>query len=311
MSILTRPLSAIAGVFEDPVGLERPLWRDYSRYQVEVDFNVAINVGVKGMVARAGISYGYTDPWFQTNWDGAGRVGMYRSGYHVLYPSMNVKEQAENWFRIMPEIDVIPRVIDLELGQNQLWSTIGNKTKEMSNRVLEHDGIRPIIYSRYRLIDQWLSGWDVDFLNDHWYWLAQYSWQGYREHAGPPTLPKRVDRGRVLMHQTSDHKLAPAGEVGSRAVDWNRFEIGNEAQMHQFISAAFGGTTPPPPPPPPPEEGGFQVKVTANALNVRDKPDGVDLGELIKDSVVPVSTVSGDWYKVGPAWIHKDWVIKV
>lgn len=305
-------LARLAGLFEDPTGLERPLWRDYSKYQGQVNFEVARNVGVLGMAARAAISWGYTDPWFQRNWDESQKVGIYRTSYHVLYPSESVARQAENWFRVHPKIDVIPRVIDLELGQNQLWSTIGNKTWEMAQRVADHDGVLPIIYSRYRLIDQWLGGWSEDRLNSFFYWLAQYSWAGYREHAGPPTLPKRVKRERVILHQTSDHKLAPAGEVASKAVDWDRWEIGNEAEMHQLIAALWGGSTQPTPPPPPPNDGYlYRVKVTANALNVRKTPNGEDLGELIKNSVVPVSVENGDWLKVGPAWIHKDWVVKV
>ena len=157
MSVLNTALAKLANVFEDPTGLDRPLWRDYSKYQGQVNFDIARNVGVKGMAARCAISWGYTDPWFQRNWDEAGRVGMYRTSYHVLYPSESVQKQADNWFRVHPTLDVIPRDIDLELGQNQLWSTIANKTREMSNIVLARDGVRHIIYSRYRLIDQWLS----------------------------------------------------------------------------------------------------------------------------------------------------------
>lgn len=311
MSILNVPLAKIAGVFEDPTGTARPLFRDYSKYQQKVNFDIAKSIGVQGMAARCGISWGYTDPWFQRNWDESGRVGIYRTSYHVLYPSESVIRQADNWFRIHPKIDILPRVIDLELGQNQLWATIARKTKEMSDIVLERDGVRPIIYSRYRIIDQWLSAWPVELLNDHWYWLAQYSWFGYREHAGPPTLPKRVARGRVLLHQTSDHKLAPPGEVASKSVDWDRWEIGNEAQMHQFISAAFGGDTTPPPPPPP-EPTSYSVRVTANVLNVREKASAssTDLGELIKNSVVPISVESGDWLKI-KGWIHKNYTTKV
>ena len=65
----------------DPTGIDRPLWRDYSRYQVKVNFDVAKANGVLGMAARAGISWGYTDPWFETNWNGAGQAGMYRINY--------------------------------------------------------------------------------------------------------------------------------------------------------------------------------------------------------------------------------------
>jgi len=312
MSALDTILAKLASLFEDPTGLERPLWRDYSRYQEIVNFDVAKSNGVLGMFARAGISWGYTDPWFHTNWGAAGEAGMYRSSYHVLYPSEPVAKQAENWFRIHPTIDVIPRAIDLELGQNQLWATIANKTWEMSERVADHDGVRPIIYTRYLLANQWLSSWTTEMLNEHYWWLAQYLYDRRREHAGPPTLPNRINRNRVLLHQTADKKVAPAGEVtGSIAVDWDRWEIGNETQMRQWIAAAWGGPVEPPEPPPPPEFEPYSVRITADVLNIREQADAAsaDLGELLKGSVVPISVERGDWLKLR-GWIHKKWTQK-
>lgn len=290
----------------DPTGTDRPLWRDYSRYQIMVNFDVAKANGVLGMAARAGISWGYVDPFFATNYKGAGQVGLYRTSYHVLYPDQPVIKQADNWYAVHPEINIIPRVIDLELDRGQSWSKIAAQTWAMSELVKSRDGMRPIIYSRYRIVDQWLQSWTDQMHNDHFWWLAQYSWYGYREHAGPPTLPKRVRRGRVILHQTSDHKLAPPGEVQSKAVDWDRWEIGNEQEMHDWIATAWGSMPPPPPPPPSPYIE--RVKVTASALNVREKAEATsaDLGELLRSSVVPVSEVSGVWKKI-TGWIHGDY----
>ena len=294
----------------DPTGTDRPLWRDYSRYQAVVNFDVAKANGVLGMAARAGISYGYTDPWFETNWNGAGQVGMYRTSYHVIYPDQDIVKQADNWYRIHPVLEDIPRVIDLELDQNQSANKIADQTWGMSEIVLARDGKRPILYSRYLIINQWLQSWTETMLNEHYWWLAQYSWFGYREHAGPPTLPRNVLRNRVVLHQTSDHKLAPSGEVQSKSVDWDRWEIGNETEMHKWIDDTWGEGSGPPPIPAP---GIKQVKVTASALNVRKEADAgsADIGTLIGGSVVPVDGEFGDWLQLHPGWIHKDYVVPV
>ena len=294
----------------DPIGTDRPLWRDYSRYQVIVNFDVAKANGVLGMAARAGISWGYTDPFFETNWNGAGQAGMYRTSYHVLYSDQDIVRQADNWYRIHPELEVIPRVIDLELDRNQPYSKIADQTWGMSELVFARDGVRPIIYSRYRLIDLWLQSWTPEMLNDHYWWLAQYSWFGFREHAGPPTLPKRLHRDRVVLHQTSDHKLAPPGEVQSKSVDWDRWEIGNEEEMHQWIKDTWGEGSEPPPPP---ALGIKEVKVTASALNIRAAADAgsKDIGTLVGGSIVPIDGEDGDWLQLHPGWIHGDYVSPV
>jgi len=292
----------------DPTGTNRPLWRDYSRYQGVVNFDIAKANGVLGMAARAGISYGYTDPWFENNWNGAGQAGIYRTSYHVLYPDQDITRQADNWFRIHPKLEVIPRVIDLELDRNQSANKIADQTWGMSEVVLSRDGVRPIMYSRRLLINQWLSSWTVEMLNQHYYWLAQYSWFGYREHAGPPTLPDRVRRERVILHQTSDHKLAPTGEVQSRSVDWDRWEIGDESEMHKWIDDTWGGSGPPTTPP-----AIKEVKVTASALNIRKEADAgsQDIGTLVGGSIVPVEGEDGDWLQLYPGWIHGDYVSPV
>ena len=141
---------------------------------------------------------------------------------------------------------------------------------------------------------------DGNLFPDHYWWLAQYSWFGFREHAGPPTLPKRLRRDRVVLHQTSDHKLAPPGEVQSRSVDWDRWEIGNQDEMELWIAGKWGGAAPPPPPPPTEKH----VVVTAN-LNVRDEPEGKDIGTLKEGTDVTVVEEMGDWLKLKEGWIHK------
>lgn len=309
-------ITALLSTFEDPVGTSRPLWRDYSSYQIKPNFDVAHANGVLGMAARAGISYGYVDSFFENNWNEAGRVGMYRTSYHVLYPSQPAIKQADSWYKVHPNIEVIPRVIDLELSTGQTPQKIADVTWQMSEIVYERDGVRPIIYARYMLIQDWLKYWTSAMLAAHYYWLAQYRTLRYIEHAGPPTLPKWTDgtnmisRAQVVLHQTADKKAPFTGELpvvgASKSVDWDRWELGNEAEMHQWIKAAWGEGIEPPPPPPPGVQK--QVKVTATALNIREESNATskDIGTLVGGSDVPVYETNGVWYRIG-GWIHGDY----
>ena len=89
-------MNILAYLFEDPIGLSRPLWRDYSRWQGMVDFSAATANTVLGMAARSTISWGYQDAWFPRNWSESKSYGMYRTGYHVIYPDQPVVRQTDN-----------------------------------------------------------------------------------------------------------------------------------------------------------------------------------------------------------------------
>ena len=290
--IFFRPLGAIMSPFEDPVGLERPLVRDGSRWQEWIDFAVSAYNGVLMWASRATISWGYQDMWFPRNWSEPSKFNMYRTGYHILYPKEDVIRQADNFYRVMPEIDVIPRVIDLEVGHEASYNQIADTTWDFSNVILQRDGIRPIIYSRYLLINNWLAGWTEEMLNAHKWWLAQYLWDRTREHLGPPTLPKRVRRENVILHQTADKKAGFPGEVQSRSVDYDRWLLGDTADMHEYIANEWGDGVEPTPPP---VDEGIVLRVTAPTWNVREEPttNSTDVGDV---HVGDLLTVEGNFY---------------
>ena len=238
-------------MFGDLKGTQRPLWRDVSRHQGIVDFFVMSLGVVRGVTIRAGISWGYQDAWFPANWSGSKENMLYRNSYHVIYPGQNVVRQADNWFNINPEIDTIPRVIDLEKDTGVSAKQVADDVWEMSEVVLQRDGVRPWIYSRYMLVNYWLASWTPDMLNAHKWFLAQYRTDRTVEHAGPPTLPYGVHPENVLLHQTADKIPGFAGECESAAIDYDRWTLGNEIQLEDYITAEYGGTPPDPIPQPP------------------------------------------------------------
>jgi hypothetical protein len=116
----------------------------------------------------------------------------------------------------------------------------------------------------------------------------------------------------VLLHQTSDHKRSHNGEVGSGAVDWDRWELGTEDDMHELIRQNWGEGSGPPPPPPPSDK---VVVVTASALNMRSTPDSSTnsniVGSLRNGAEITVTEESGPWLKVKEihdAWVHGAYV---
>lgn len=318
-------ITNLVSIFEDPVGTARPLWRDTARYQMYWNHDVAAANGVTGVACRAGISYGYIDPFFNYQYGGA-KDKMYRTSYHVLYPDQPIVRQADEvWYKAQPEIEIIPRVIDLEVSRGMAWDAIGEVVWNMSNLVLRRDGVRPLIYTRYRIVQEWLRKWTPEMLNSHYWWFAQYRYLRYLEHKGPPTLPvyqigshgpvgsQMINRSRVVLHQTADKKAPFPGEVpttgAGKSIDWDRWEIGDEAGMHRWIKQTWGEGTAPPPPLPPAEK---HVKTTTN-LNVREQPDASskDIGTLKQGTDVTVVEQQGDWYKLKEGWIHRNYTAPV
>lgn len=242
--------TAAAPLLEPLAAVEnRPLVRDVSVFQGSISADVMKANGVTLLIARAAVSWGYTDPRFAENWVKAGQSALYRSSYHVIYTDQPILDQADNWYRAHPEPDAdfpIPRVIDLEIDRGDSYGRKKDAWLAMCELVHARDGLWPLTYSRYLLVNAWLSGASETELNQGHWWLAQYLYDRVREHPGPLTIPQRVDPGRVILQQTADRKPPFPGEVQSAAVDWDRWLLGDELQMDTFIREQWGGETAPP-----------------------------------------------------------------
>lgn len=268
-NITWRVIASLPLTWEDPRGLARPLWRDYSYWNFPV--NMSAVPDLFGACIRAGIGKDYTDPRFQSMWTQACELGLYVHSYHAFRPDQDVIQQADAWFAANPTLsNKVPRAIDMERQDGQPYDLIGEKMWEMSNVVLIRDGVRPMIYSRYMLINLWLAGWSANMLNEHWWWLAQYPTDRTKEHPGPAYLPQKVLRERVFLHQTCDKKPAYPGECGgSVGVDWDRIETCGSSEVDQWIAQNFGSE----PLPPPPSKNELIMECIQDDLRVRTAPN--------------------------------------
>lgn len=220
---------------------------DLSRYntsadgnnQVDFDQIAAHQPNVAFIAMRAGISWGYQDPWFGTYFTEAGRIGRARLAYHVLFPGESAEAQMDNFFRILGEANLnrTPLVLDLELDHGYSAARITSTAVEACRIMQERSGRKPILYSRAGWVDQYLRVADLPPVD---WWLAQYRWPWpyplyTPEHACPPALPKGVMDW--LIHQTA----ARGASIGAKAMyymDYNRWN-GSKADL-----AAYFGRTP-------------------------------------------------------------------
>jgi len=228
--------------------LDRPLWRDYSRWQGQVNFDIVKQKGIVGMAARSSISWGKQDSWFPRNWKEAGRIGIYRTSYHIVSPGANKMDQLDNWYSVHPNLDTIPRVIDIEVNWNDIApERIAHIIWDMSEEILRRDGVRPWIYSRLNIIEEWFSPyWSAEQFDEHYWWLAQYDSDAGTEERGI-VLPEGISIDNVILKQTASKKAGFSGEAESGAVDYDRWMLGDEQQMHNWIDEHYGDAPKPEP----------------------------------------------------------------
>lgn len=295
---------------EDPSGTNRPLWYDTAYWQKAISAEGLRRAGCCGVAMRAVVGQLYTDPYFLANWTELKNSGIYRTGYGVYVPNQNWQVQLDNWYRVMLEPDVVPRVIDLEIQDSSVApKKIADDMWRWIGAIGARDGRAPIIYSRANLVNQWLVPyWSAAQMNAVYWWLAQYTWSRITEHAGPPDLPKYLRRERVILHQTADKKPVPAGITPAKTIDWDRWEIGGELEMRDFIYLNWGGKVVEPEPEPEPEQG-LEYRVCVDTLNIRSLPSSTstDLGDLHQGDVIVAMDVGGgnSWILTQAGWVCK------
>lgn len=195
---------------------------DVSRYNGIINWAVAPQNGVVFAGIRLGISWGYRDPFGASNWAQSKAVGLYRFGYHVIYPDQPIPAQVDNLLRAAgDDWDNACPVIDAELDRGATDAQITDALIEFGQLVQFEIGKLPVLYSRQGWIDEFtLTGeWRDGF---EW-WLANYYTAGTPEKPAPPTLPLGVDNW--LVHQNADKMPAFPGfqSGGITTLDRNRW----------------------------------------------------------------------------------------
>ena len=293
-----------------------PFGIDISKYQYSADGKQKPNFDLMNatcdfVAVRAGISWGYTDPWFSWSW---AHIVKPRLAYHVVYPAEDASRQMSHFLNIVKPTEHDRLVLDLELDHGQTKAKITDTLLTCMELLREETGRYPIIYSRASWINQFV---DVSRLpSAPLWWLAHYLTrlpdpQYTPEKTPPPALPNGVNSW--FMHQTAEHGNGSEVGVVSHYVDTNRFNGTKEELL------AYFGLGEEIPPEPEPEPKLFDAKVTTDKgirLKTRYTPAGKERPEtdwLQSQAIVPVyETHSTGWWRVAPeAWSSTLWMKRV
>ncbi len=219
-------------------GIDLSRWNTSADGKQKPDFDIiaAHQPEVVFIAMRAGISWGYQDPWFTYYMAEVQRIKRVRMAYHVLYPGESAQFQMDNFFRILGDVDFnkVPLVLDLELDHGQTVNTITGCTAKSINIITKRTGRIPFIYSRANWVNRYLK---AAALPPVYWWLAQYRYSlpyplYTPEYESPPTLPAGVRSWTV-------HQTAMRGKsIGAKAMhymDYNRWN-GTKADVLAHIN---------------------------------------------------------------------------
>lgn len=284
--------------------MSRAFGIDISKYQSskdgskKMDFNVVKNHAeeVTFIAARAGISWGYTDPMFNYYWNEMKRINVLRIVYHVLYFGESALAQMDSLFKMLDGRANFAHdriALDLEVAGINPRNRITATTQKCVDICRARTGFFPIVYSRASWVDTYLS---IDNLPTLDWWLATYRKPNVsplytQEHGGPPYLPKGVKT--YLIHQTGDRGKS-IGAV-SHYMDYNRWN-GEKADVLRYFGNPTGISLP--------QENKvlFKAKCIVSALYKRSGPGPTFkvVGNLYLGEEVSVYEVNDGWYRVDP-----------
>lgn len=155
----------------------------------------------------------WNDPWFHVIRDILGPF-MPVGSYCVLSPYDSLDGQLSSWFNWVNDPGTMGRWVDYEPVGGKIADAAS--LRHVVSSVEQHDGETGRVYSRRKLVDDYLGGISTEQLNKWWWWFAQYLFAQTIRGEYPPenmTLAKRVLRDRVVILQTASKLPAPVGAV--------------------------------------------------------------------------------------------------
>lgn len=167
---------------------------DVSYWNAGIDWPKVRATGQRFVVSKATEGDGYRDPSLVNNWLGAKSAGLLRGAYHFFRCNVDPKKQADNYInyiRTLKDDGEFPPVLDLETHDNVKKEKIIPAVKTWLDRVEAAFGKKPIIYSGFYFLKDYLSeagGGPPAWAKDYPLWLAQYP-DSYVE-GMQPSLPK-------------------------------------------------------------------------------------------------------------------------
>jgi lysozyme len=150
---------------------------DLSRHQSKVNWDAVASEGISFAFVKATEGRRYSDTFYCRNWEEMKRVGIKRGAYHFFRPSLDAKEQADNFIATVDmQYGDLPPVVDIEVDDDMSREEVGKQLKEWLYLVEIKYSIRPIIYTHYKFYNKFIAG---EF-DKYPIWIAKYGGEAPR-----------------------------------------------------------------------------------------------------------------------------------
>lgn len=251
---------------------------DISFYQPPsaVDYNL-LATQVSGVILRAAYSV-YKDSTFDRHYQEFTARGIPVGAYHYIIGSASIQAQAAAFNEAVG-------TKTLRLGG---WIDVEDtrpNTKLYRQNVLDYAALQPDM-GIYTSKGAWTAIMGGIYLNDRKLWVAHYTTNPY------PLMPTGWNSWWLWQFTSTGRLPGYAGNL-----DTNRF-FGDDADFAEWV-----GETPEPEP-----DKLFDARVYSWAtpyVNIRREPSitSEDLGDLYPNTVVAVTSITGDWYGISNGFV--------
>jgi lysozyme len=144
---------------------------DLSRHQSKVNWDAVAAEGIHFAFVKATEGRRYSDTFYCRNWSEMKRVGIKRGAYHFFRPSIDPKEQADNFIAAVDmQYGDLPPVVDVEMDDDMPREEVSKQLKTWLYLVELKYSIRPIIYTHYKFYNKFIAG---EF-DKYPIWIAKY-----------------------------------------------------------------------------------------------------------------------------------------
>jgi len=203
-------------------GEAQPEGVDVSNHQGTVNWAQVKAGGIEFAFIKATEGTTFLDPYFHSNWAGAGGAGILRGAYHYFRPTLSPEAQARHFLEVVPRLgqgDLHP-VLDIEEWDGIGPGPIGDGVQVWVDTVKAALGRDVIIYTYPYFWTRRMAN-TRRFAQNCPLWIAAYP--------GPPRQPLVGGWPFYTFHQYTDQGSTP----GCPHVDRNRFN-GTEANLRKF-----------------------------------------------------------------------------
>lgn len=172
---------------------------DISHYQGSIDWDLLSKqregeFPIRFVFMKATEGGDHSDENFANNFYQARQHGFIRGAYHFFIPQTDACRQADFFIRTV-QLDSadLPPVLDVETTGHKSTKDLQLAVKTWLNRVEQHYGVKPILYTSYKFKLRYLND---SVFDSYPYWIAHYYVDSVR-YDGPWHFWQHTDAGIV------------------------------------------------------------------------------------------------------------------